>query len=376
MDLTEIRQQIDGIDDKILDLFVERMKLTEGVAKYKVEHSLPVFQGAREKEILKRVAAMSPENMAEGTKLLFANLMDISKCYQQEQITPVLPFVTEEPPENPRVACQGTVGSYSEAACRRLFGKSGDEISFFQSFDEVFDAVENGRVDYGVLPIENSTAGGVALTYDLMGRHSFYVYKRVTVKINNVFAVRKGTKRRDITSVFSHEHALKQCTDFLAKNPHIMQIPYKNTALAAKMVSESEQPFAAICSRDCAQLYGLEILEDDITNIKENYTRFICISKNLQVNHKANIVSLSLSLPHTSGALYRLLTRFAFSGLNLCKIESKPVPSNEEKEDTFDVIFYLDFIGTINNPSVVKLLHNLQAEMKYYKFLGNYEDII
>ena len=128
MDLNEIRNRIDGIDDQIVKLFVERMKLTEGVAKYKVEHSLPVFQGKREKEILERVASMSPDNMANGSRLLFANLMDISKCYQQEQITPVIPFATEEPPKEPRVACQGTVGSYSEAACRRLFGKSVDEI--------------------------------------------------------------------------------------------------------------------------------------------------------------------------------------------------------------------------------------------------------
>lgn len=378
IDLEKIRSQIDEIDEQILQLFLKRMNLSVGVAEYKKTNNMPIFQAKREQAILDKIKANSPAEVGDGTKLLFMNIMDVSKCIQQEKLIESKPLaISPQKNENPTVACPGTSGSNTEIACDKLFSKK--ELRFYEDFSDVFQAVEKGEVDYGVVPIENSTAGEVSQTYKLLAKHNFYIYKGTSVKINHVLAAKKGVSISNIKSVFSHEQAIKQCSDFLGEHSEITTIPYYNTASAAKMISEHpSNELAAICSEKCAKLYGLQILNSDIANSSDNETRFICISKDFQLSEKAEIISVSLSLPHTPAALYRMLTRFAFYGLNLSKIESMPIPeylSRDIKTNSFDVIFYLDFIGSVKNPSVTRLLANLEQEMKYYKFLGNYEVI-
>ena len=244
-------------------------------------------------------------------------------------------------------------------------------------FDEVFEAVEKGEVDYGVLPIVNSTAGDVSDTYDLMGKHNFYIFKTIDIHITHVLAAKKGTKLSDVKNVYSHEMAIKQCSEFIHEH-NLSGIEASTTAKGAQLVAKSEDnDCAAICSAMCAEMNGLEIIAENISDIKDNYTRFILISNRLEVSENASVISLSLTLPHTPGSLYRLLTRFSYCGLNLLRIESKPMPSGfaDMKDDAFDFIFYLDFEGNISDESVVKLLNNLEEEMKYYRFLGNYEQI-
>lgn len=375
MDLGQLRNEIDKIDDQIIELFTKRSELACGVAQYKKENNMEVFQSGREQFILDKAASRVPEEMKNASRLFFQTLMDISKCRQQQILTEVRPFdVRKNEKERPRVGAV-TKGSYTADACKKFFGSNAD-VEYFTSFDEVFDAVESGSVDYGVLPIENSTAGDVNATYDLMGCHNFYIHKTTKIRINHVLAVRKGTRPEDVKTVLSHEMALKQCSKFI-KEKGYDTVPISTTAKAAEMVSEGKENVAAVCSASCAELYGLEPIYEDITDIKDNYTRFIMISKKLEVTENASIVSLSLSLPHTTGSLYRLLTQFAYCGLNLCRIESKPMPSMlaSVKDDAFDFIFYLDFIGSINNEDVIKLLTTLEQDMKYYRFLGNYEEV-
>lgn len=377
-DLGEIRRQIDEIDGEMLRLYVERMRLCEGVADYKLKNNLPVFQGKREREVLDKVSAAAPEELSEGARLLFAEIMDISKCHQQNRLTKALPFDCAEPVKNPVVACPGIRGSYSEEACLKAFGGEIKEIRYFADFDGVFTAVDEGTADYGVLPLENSTAGGVSSTYDLMGRFDFHICKRLAIPINHVLAAKPGTAFNDITKIFSHEQALHQCMLWL-KSARIPCESCANTSIAAKTAADSDESIGCICSAACAKLYGLEILKTGIADNDENFTRFIVISKKLEISENADIVSLSLSLPHCAGALYRMLTKFAYAGLNLTKIESKPVPSavaDVVREDSFDVIFYLDFEGGVRDETVAKLLQNLEKEVGYYKFLGNYEDML
>lgn len=373
MDLAELRNAIDDIDEQLLRLYEKRMAVAKSVAEYKKEHGLPVFQGGREEEVLQRIAEMSSAELSGGAKLLFTNIMDISKCYQRCQQSGYEPFETDtEAVQNPVVACAGIKGSYSHAAARKLFGDS--DILFYDRFEQVFSAVENETIDFGVIPIENSTAGDVYLTYDLMAKHNFHIYKATSVKVDHVLAAKKNSA---VKTVISHEQALRQCGEFLARGGYEHK-QYLNTALAAEYVAKSDDMnIAAICSRECAGLYGLEVVADGIADSQNNYTRFICISKAMKVSEKADTIALSLSLPHTSGSLYRLLTRFAYSGLNLTKIESKPVPVNAKTENgsPFDVIFYLDFDGSINTPQVIGLLRSLERETSYFKLLGNYENV-
>lgn len=372
-DLIKLRNEIDAIDKEILHLFQKRMGLVKGIAEYKAQNNLPVLQGGREEEILSRVIKLSPSDMAGGTRLLFTNLMDISKCYQQEQMTeekpiPVTPFV-----KHPKVALQGIPGSYSHAACEKLFGSNIKETLFFERFEDVFDTIRDKTVDYAVIPIENSTAGEVRQTYELMAKYRFFIVKSIRIRVRHVLAgISKDIPLSQLKTVYSHDQALMQSSDFLLQHPNITPIPYKNTAISAQKVSLDNDPTqAAICSPECAKLYGLEILSDSVANTQDNYTRFIVIAPELQVEEQADIVTLALSLPHTPGALYRLLTRFSFAGLNLLKIENRPLPVylRSGKESA---LFYLDFAGNIKNPSVLKLLQNLENEFHHYRFLGNY----
>lgn len=371
MDLAKIRKEIDATDDQILSLFLKRMELCVGVAKYKKENNMQVFQGKREQEILERIMSESPDDLAEGAGQLFTCIMDISKCLQQRILSdaPVPHF--ESPKTQPvRIACPGTKGSNTEEASVKLFPDS--EIDFYPDFSDVFEAVENGSADYGVLPIENSTAGDIRQTYDLLAKYNFYICKRTQIKINHCLAAKPGA---DIKTIYSHEQALKQCFGFLKEYP-ARQVPYANTALAAEMVANSDDnTIAAICSERCAELYGLETVKRDIADNPDNTTRFICISKRPEVTPDADIISICMSLPHTTGSLYRMLIRFALYGLNITKIESAPVPQAKQdiKRETFDVVFYLDFEGNALDPEVVRLMTILEEEMKYFKFLGNYK---
>ena len=370
MDLKNLRNEIDEIDNEILSLFVKRMSVCKDVAAFKKEKNLPVLQGNREDEIIDRIRSQSPAELSDGSAILFSNIMGISKSLQQQQISTKFSLVPEEfiPKNAVKVGCQGISGSYQEEACRNLFGNK--PITYFHCFEDVFKAVENGEVDFGILPIQNSTSGSVSETYDLMRKYNFYITARVQVEITHCLAVRKGVAFEDVKKVYSKEEALAQCSAFLYGNG-LEKISYINTAAAAELVKESSEPIGAICSEACAEQYGLEILRSGIANISPNYTRFICISKKFQIPQKPETISISLAIPNTKGSLYRLLTKFSVNNLDLEHIESKPIANG-----SFDVIFYLDFIGDIREEKASSLLNELKNEFEYFKFLGNYGEVL
>lgn len=381
MNLDEIRKKIDETDDRLLKLFSERMELCEQVAEYKAKNGMAVFQGAREKQVLDAIGEKSAPKLKSASRLLFSQIMEISKCLQTERLTEYQGVKTAEPAENPVIACPGIRGSYTEEACFRVFGKNA-RIIYSDTFGEVFEAVEEGKADYGVVPIENSTAGGVDGTYDLLGRHDMYIEKRLSIPVNHVLAAKTGECA--VKKVISHEQALHQCRGFL-KEMGCETEAAENTSIAARNVSLSEYggDTACICSEHCAELYGLTVLKKNIADSSDNYTRFIVISNKLRVEEKADTISVCLSLPHVSGSLFRLLTKFSYCGLNLTKIESRPMPSHIKKQvsalmpdrENFEVIFYLDFEGSLLDPSVGKLLKSLEKECAYYRVLGNFRDL-
>lgn len=375
MNLDEIREHIDSVDKKILELFTERMELCGQVAEYKAKNDMPVFQGGREKQVLDNIAAQSPAHLVSASRLLFSQIMEISKCMQQEKLTDCEEIKAPALSLNPRVACPGIRGSYTEEACCKVFGQNV-RANYFDTFEQVFEAVSRGEADYGIVPLENSTAGSVDGTYELFGKYDIYICKRLSISVNHVLAAREPDCKP--TRIISHEQALHQCKGFITKSG-CGTIAAPNTSIAARNVSQSdERDIACICSAHCAELYGLNILERDIADSNENFTRFIVISKVLQIEENADIISLCLSLPHVSGSLYKLLTRFYYCGLNLTKIESRPMPPHIKKTagtENFEVVFYLDFEGNMSSSSVVKLLKSLENECGYYRFLGNYSDM-
>lgn len=369
MSLDTLRKDIDKIDSKILDLFEKRMDTSEKIAEIKIKENLPVYQADREKQVIDDRCSKSPQELRTSTEVLFKSIMDISKCKQQQFIykdNSSIKYIPFDKTQKCNVGCQGTIHSYSETASIKLFPYA--DLSYFQTFENVFQALDKGTIDFGILPIQNSTVGSVFKTYELMKKYNFYINASVCVKVDHCLAVKKGTDISNVYDVYSHEQALAQCSNFIQENK-LNPISYSNTALAAQMVAESDSIIAAICSKECAENLHLEIAEENITNESENYTRFICISKHNYVSNNADVVSVSLTLPHTPGALYRLLTKFSVAGLNLLRIESKPLSGKD-----FNVIFYLDFQGSIKNESVCQTIAALQAETDSFKYLGNYKE--
>ncbi|MBR1592268.1 MAG: chorismate mutase [Ruminococcus sp.] len=369
MELKELRDRIDITDSEILSLFLKRMELCREVADYKKMNNMPVFQGGREQEVIDRIKKLTDNaELENGTAALFTTIMDISKILQNRKILEnngeteykIPDFANAE-----KIGCQGTSGANSETAARLIFGDK--KPMFYKTFEDVFKAVQSGEIEYGILPVHNTTAGTVTGTYDLMAKYCVYIVKETDVEINHCLAARKNISLDEIKKVYSHPQALAQCYDFLTGN-HLKTAEYLNTALAAEKVSQSDENIAAICSVECAEKMGLHILADNIADCSVNRTKFVCISKDIQAENDADVVSVMLKIPHTEGSLYRLLTKFYVNGMNLIRLENRPI-----KDGSFDVWFYLDFSGSLKDPSVKALIRDLEENLEYFRILGTFK---
>ena len=373
MDLLDLRKQIDDIDEKIIPLLIKRMNISKQVAEYKVQRGLPVLNEQREKEILDDVHEKCGDQ-GDTIATVFAATMDASRALQHKIIgggrelrDAVNAAVTDEKLSSNKaaVACAGICEGNTDKAAKILFPES--EIKYCMQFEDVFEAVNKGDVPFGVIPIENSTAGSVHEAYDLMMRYKFYVVGAYSLEINHCLCAAPDAKYENIEKVYSHPQALMQCSKFL-KDFDFTGVNFSNTAAAAKYVADSGRTdIAAICPKDAAKKYGLKILKTEIQNISNNRTRFIVISKKLLIEENANKISLIFSVPHTTGSLYRVLGRFSMTGLNLTKLESRPVGNGE-----FSYYFYADLMGNIKDDRILDLLCALSSELPNFKFLGNY----
>lgn len=380
MDLTEYRQRIDAIDEQMLKLFAERMDVAAQIAAVKKANNMQVLDIRREKQKLQAVAEKTPEDLKEYAVSLYSLLLDLSKTSQNkllglksglvQEIEHSIESTEKLFPANAVVACQGVEGAYSQLACDRLFKMPN--IFYFSSFDAVFSAVEKGLCKYGVIPMENSTAGSVNMVYDLMMKHKFYIVRSVRLKVDHNLLVKPGTKLSDIKEIYSHEQAISQCAKYLHDKQGVKVIPCENTAVAAKMVAESERgDVAALSSRACMKLYGLECLEESVQDMGNNYTRFICISKNMEIYPGANRTSLMLVVSHEPGSLYKILSRFYALGINLAKLESRPIPERD-----FEFMFYFDVDTSVYSPQFIQLISELETGSEGFSYLGSYSEVL
>ena len=378
MDMEKLRNEIDEIDDSLVKLFEKRMQSTAQLAKYKKEHSVPVSDRTREREIIYRKSGKVTPELAGYTKSLYNTLFDLSKSYQNSLISPESKLASEIKkslegseklfPERAVVACQGTEGAYSQFACDRMF--KYPEIMYVNSFDSVFEAVGRGLCRYGILPLENSTAGSVTAVYELMQKHKFYIVGSIKLCISHSLLAAPGVRLDGVKEIFSHEQALNQCSKFLSELKDVKVTVCANTAEAAKSVADSgRSDCAAICSGDCAELYGLSEIASGISNTENNYTRFICISKELEIYPGASCTSLMVRLPHKPGSLYSVISRFAALGVNLTKLESRPVPGSD-----FEFMFYFDVDASVYSPELAELITQLENELPGLVYLGSYNE--
>ena len=376
MDITEI----DKIDDELLRLFCARMELSAQVADYKRERGLPIYVPAREREILQNVAQKAGTELSDYARSLYSTIFELSRGYQAKrngkettlfrEITAAIENTPKLFPRSAMVACQGVEGAYSQLACEKIF--QSPMILYFKNFEGVFSAIEKGMCRYGVLPIENSTAGSVNQVYDLMIQHNFSIVRTFRLKVDHNLLVNPGTKLEDIREIYSHQQAISQCASFLAKLPNVNVMAVENTAVAAEMVASSgRKDVAALSSRSCAQLYGLENIAPSIQDKGNNRTRFICISKNLEIYPGADKTSIMMILPHKPGALYRVLARIYTLGINVTKLESRPLPDRE-----FEFMFYFDLETSIYSEEFVQLMCELDDFCEEFKYLGSFSEVV
>ncbi|MGE4277222.1 MAG: prephenate dehydratase [Lawsonibacter sp.] len=378
--LEELREDIDQIDQQMVDLFKVRMEAASQVAEYKKEKGLPVLDAARERALIGKVGELVGDELADYAQSMYRTILTASRSYQNgkmgldsaiyNEIQSALSTTPKLFPQRPIVACQGIEGAYSQIACDHLF--KAPTIMYFQSWDHVFKAVESGMCRYGVLPIENSTAGSVNAVYDLMLSHNFSIVRSARLKISHNLLAKPGGKLEDIKEVYSHEQAISQCAGYLAGLKDVKVTVVANTAVASRMVSESARSdVAALSSRFCAEHYGLNLLQENVQDQDNNYTRFICISKKLEIYPGADRTSLMMTLPHKPGSLYNILAKFYALNINLQKLESRPLPGRE-----FEFMFYFDIEASVYSPEIKTLLRDLEADSEQFRYLGTYNEVI
>jgi chorismate mutase/prephenate dehydratase len=379
MNIEELRQNIDSIDNEISRLFTERMHIASQIAEYKREHNMPVLDQTREREIISRITGNQSDEVAAYSKMQFTTLFDLSRSYQNRRLTKnseisqYIRIAAENTPKlfpaKATVACQGREGAYSQIACDKLF--SFPSIMYMESWQGVFQAVDKNLCRYGILPIENSLHGTVSEVYDLMKKYKFYVARSVKLQIHHYLLTKNKTELSEIREIFSHEQAIGQCAEFLSGLKNVKITICENTAVAAKIVSDSPRnDIAAISSKSCAELYGLTIAADKIQDNDNNYTRFICISKELEIYPGANKISLMFTISHKPGSLYNLIAKFSALGLNLTKLESRPIPGMN-----FEFMFYFDLEANICSDDVISLISELENGPEEFVFMGSYSEI-
>ncbi len=379
-ELELLRNEIDRIDREMVDLFQKRMAVTEQVGRYKQKIGKPVLDPGREKQVLAGKAALVEEGeMKTHVTLLYETIMGISRRQQRGIVREgaedpgYARFRSafdsrREPVEAPRIIFQGTPGAYAEQAARNFFGKKANIHGVLQ-FENVFLALKEGWADYGVVPIENNSTGGIRQIYDLLSQYDCYVVGETTVRVEHCLMAPMGATMDTIKHVYSHEQGLFQSEQFLKEHPDWQQTPMADTAGSAKYVSETgDITKAAICAERAAELYGLKILKRAVNYSSINTTRFVVVSARMEVREGADKISAIVTTAHESGCLHEILTIFAVNGLNLVKLESRPMPGR-----SWEYMFFLEFTGSLLAPEMDGVLHELAQTAADFRVLGNFK---
>jgi len=380
MELSDYRKEIDSIDDEICRLFSKRMQVVNNIGEFKRDHDVPVNNGSREREVLTRISKQLPSDLEDFGRVLYRSMFDISKAYEamyKEKDSPLYKalsgLINADPAPFPKravVACQGREGAYSEIAAEKLF--EVPEIMFNSTFEGVIRMVTDGLCEYGILPIENSTAGSVNEIYDLLIKYNVHIVRSTRVRVDHQLLAAKGAKLKDIKTIYSHPQAIGQCSHYLNTLKGVEVIPFDNTAMAAqKVAKDPTRTSASISSKSCIDLYNMEVLGRDIQNFDSNHTRFICIAKDARIYPGANRTSIMMVVSHKPGTLFSVLSKFNATGANLVKLESRPIPGRD-----FEFMFYFDIELSIYDKKFASLISELDHCGEQFKYFGTYQEII
>ena len=374
-DLGKLRQRIDELDGELTALFLDRMELARQVGVYKLQAKKPVLDPVREQEKIQRAAAgVEDPFLKKGVEELFQQLMSLSRKLQYRLLTregegdplPLAP-VASLPKKGQRAVFQGTEGSYSQEALYQYFGHPV-KAKALRTFREVLETLTRGEADYGILPIENSSAGTVVEVMDLLVEFETYIVDELVLPIRHMLAGTREASLETVQRVYSHPQALQQSARYLDRHPQWQRIPAVNTAVAAERVrAEGDSAQAAVCSAYAAEVYGLKILEREINDSGENSTRFILVTPRKVFREDGRKVSLSFEAPHRSGSLYHMLSHFIFNDLNMTRIESRPIPGHP-----WEYRFFVDLEGNLGDAAMQNALRGIREEARAFRILGNY----
>lgn len=372
MDLLEdYRSEIDNIDKEMTLLFESRMNLSKKISDYKKKNKMKIYQRDREELVIaKNISYLKNKEYESLLRSYYINLMNLSRLIQSKEIDSNYDSekIIKHKKENLKVGYQGVIGSFSEEAMHKHFS-SIKNIKNYERFEDLFIALQDEDIDYAIVPIENSSTGGINRVYDLLNIYDFYIVGEECIKINQHLIGVKGATINDIREVYSHTQGFEQSRESLKRYENIKLIPYLNTAISAKLVSDlNDKTKAAIASERAAKIYNLDIIDSNINDIKDNYTKFVIIGRSFEARSDCDKTSLILSTGHESGELYRLLKYFADYNINLTKIESRP-----NKHTPWQYLFYIDFEGSIEDEKIKRAIDNIANESKYFKFLGSYK---
>lgn len=395
-DLTRYRNEIDDIDKELIQLFEKRMNTVLEIAKHKMKNNTTIFQKDREEKVLsKAVDNLDNKGYSQETIQFFNSIMEISRGLQKRimddnkeeksecnlnssnekfDLSNINKYKTlkyEINKKNILVGFPGISGSFTEEALNKFFNKKISKKQF-KEFEDVFVALKNKEIDYGIIPIENSSTGAISETYDLLRKYGFYIVGEECIKIDQNLIGIKGTKLEDIKEIYSHPQGIGQSSEFLKQNSNWKLIPFNNTATSAELVKRlQDKTKAAIASKKAANIYELEIISPCINDITNNYTRFVVISNQIHIAEESNKMSIVFSVEHEAGKLYKVLGYFAENNINMTKIESRPM-----KDASWRYFFYIDFECSIYNPKVYNLLELIEHNTAYFKFIGVYKNKI
>lgn len=383
MDLSECRKEIDKIDKELVELFERRMNVAIKVAEYKIENNLPILNEAREAEVIeKNINRLNNKEYSKLTEKFFTNLMELSRSLQGNMFNSnednnrelieenISNNENKRDLENIKIGYQGVKGSFSEEAMIKYFGENHTTTDY-EEFEDVFLALKNNKIDYGILPIENSCTGAITTVYDLLAKYGLYIVGEECIKIDQNLIGIKGTRLEDIKEVYSHPQGFEQSREFLSNYNNLKLIPFHNTAISAKYISEiNDKSKAAIASLRAAEIYGLDVIKNEINDKDNNHTKFIIIGRKLESSNECNKITVVFSLDDKSGTLYNLLRHFAENNINMIKIESRP-----SKNEPWQYLLYVDFEGNVENDDVKKAIKLIEGKSEYFKLLGNYKKV-
>ena len=374
-DLIKIRNEIDEIDSKIVELYEARMKMSERVAKYKIENQKAVLDKEREKIKLQKVGDLTTSEYTRKCIIdLYKQIMSMSRERQYQLLTengkiekPNFTAVEELDFSNSKIVFQGVSGAYTELAMKEYFGENCDNFHV-NTWKEAMEALKNNEADYAVFPYENSSAGIVAENFDLLVEYDNFIVGEQIIKIEHSLLGQKGAKIENIKKIFSHPQAFMQCQKFVDKHKSINKISMKNTAMAAKKIKEDNDiTQAAIASKSSAKIYDLDIIQESIQDNKENYTKFIIVTNKKIYNKSAKKISVCFEAPHESGSLYHMLSHIIYNNLNMDMIQSRPI-----KEKNWKYRFFVNFEGNLEDAAVINALVALKQDAVSFRILGNY----